>query len=505
MNKKDYFDAVSEIRATPSLKRAIITKMLSRQVRRRPSLKVMAAVCVALSLVLISSILVYAGVIDFTRIYRIIFGHDSEIIQQYIEPIGGVENANNDMETAHADAVNIHITEEEMVRKGNTESVCDGISIRLVSVLHGAGDLRIFATATDLTGDRLDKETRFDDWGLSEGHGGNISVVDYDEATRTASLMITSLGENLPGEASLRINSFINGRKFCQGVIENGLNFYDLLKDRTPGLMAREQVWSNGGSIWMTGGAFSHNEAEKLAQRSGMLKPNELSRSFSSINWCTISNVGFVDGSLHIQTKILPGCENDLASIDFVNQNAEVVYQGHFSLSFADIREVGEGDAHQHDVIAQYKEMIYEEVTDVEQLKGLSVVIDYLREGTTTTGEWAFSFQIPDKAVADINIFNDLVINGKAIRPDKISISPLGVTFYLPENIAASYIRNDTLQVLYENGEAVYLEQTVINGYEDTSALSFSGQIIDAERVRNIVLNGEVIKVIADGLKSAEK
>ena len=501
MNKIDYFDVLSEVRATPGLKRAILTKTPLRREWRGSSFRVVAAVCAVLLSVFISTILVYAGVLDFSRIYRIIFGQGSEIVQHYIEPIAeDIENA-DDTGMVREDAENIHATEPEKVRAGNIESVDDGISIRLVSVLHGAGDLRIFATATDLTGDRLDKETRFDDWSLSQGYGGNISVVDFDAATRTTALMITSLGENQPGEASLKINSYINGRSFRQGINENELNFYDLLRNHTPNLMPREQLWSNGGSILMTGGAFSHDEAEELAESSGILKPDETSLSFSSIDWCTISNVGFVDGHFHIQTKIAPGCENDLASVSFVNQNGEVVYNGYLSLNFADIREVGEGDVHQHEVIAQYKEMIYEQVTDIEQLNGLSVTIDYLREGLTVMGKWEFSFQIPEKSVADINVFSGLVIDGKIIKPDKISVSPLGVTFHLPENITEDYSRKDTLRVLYENGEAVTLEATTVNGYGGTSALTFSGQIIDAERVRSIVLNGEVIEVTPDSTK----
>jgi hypothetical protein len=424
MNKEDYINAVSEVKASDGLKRAILTMAPAQRMTRRPSFRPAAAAICAAAVVLASGagVLAYTGVFDFSGIYNLIFGRDSAIVEQYIEPvIGNAEDAPDTMAENIA-AGNI----AAVPRKYVTESVSDGVSIRLVSVLHGADDLRIFAEATDLTGNRIDGDTVFDDWGFSRGHGGNISVVGYDEATKTAALMITSLGENEPGEATLNINGYTNGRIFREGAAESDLDVYSLLQNHAPGLLPSERLWENGGNFRKIGGTPQSQAGKELVENTGLLKPDEMSLGFDNIDWAVISNIGFVDGRLHIQTKTAPApeCRNVLASINFVNQSGEVVYNGRLFIGFTDTKDEGEGSDRRLETIAQYKEMIYKDVTDIEQLKGLTATIDYLREGAATKGEWSFVFRVPEKSTADINVFNDVVIGGKTVRPDKISISP---------------------------------------------------------------------------------
>jgi hypothetical protein len=471
---------------------------------RRPSFRTAAAATCAAALVLASGagVLAYTGAFDFSGIYNLIFGRDSESVRQYIEPVIG--NAEDAPDTTAENTAAGNTTAAP--RRYVTESVSDGVSIRLVSVLHGADDLRIFAEATDLTGNRIDGDTVFDDWGFSRGHGGNISVVEYDEATKTAALMITSLGENEPGEATININGYTNGKTFREGAAEGDLDVYSLLQTHAPGLLPSERLWENGGNFRKSGGASQRQAGKELAENTGLLTPDEMRLGFDNIDWAVISNIGFVDGRLHIQTKTAPApeCRNDLASINFVNRYGEVVYDGHLFIGFTDTKDEGEGSERRLETVAQYKEMIYEGVTDVEQLKGLTVTIDYLREGAVTKGEWKFAFRIPEKSTADINAFDDVVIGGKTMKPDKISVSPLGVTFNLPENIARGYSRKDTLRVIYETGETVTLSPTTVNGYNRTSAVVFGGQIIDPVRVQSIELNGEAIEVAPGNPKNAE-
>lgn len=71
------------------------------------------------------------------------------------------------------------------------QSQYDGIVIKLISAINDEDVLRIFATATDTKGDRLGEDLDFTSWGLSQGHGGNVSVIDYNNETKTATLMNT--------------------------------------------------------------------------------------------------------------------------------------------------------------------------------------------------------------------------------------------------------------------------------------------------------------------------
>ena len=136
----------------------------------------------AVASMIFATTLVYAGVIDISQIYTMIFGENTEYLEQYIEPL------------THTD--NISLIHENNIKNQpplSIQSEYDGIVMKLISAINDENRLLIFATITDTTGDRLGESLDFTSWGLGQGHGGNISVIDYNNQTKTATLMITSL------------------------------------------------------------------------------------------------------------------------------------------------------------------------------------------------------------------------------------------------------------------------------------------------------------------------
>ena len=436
---------------------------------------------------LTTSALAYARILDFSKIYAAVFGEKSDYIEQYIEPFVSESASATGVTENHA-IVQPQPGQDEpepiapVTERPVIECEFDGIILTLVSAINDGDVLRIFATIQDTTGDRINDSIRFDDWILSQGSGGNISVVDYDRATRTATLLITSLGGGHEGSATLSINGFTTNREIILGLIENGVRVYDILPGHTPQTISLDKVW-------VTGGAERDPNGELLSAYSSVLRPDETDIRFENVSWTFISNLGFIDGVLHVQTAQLSEVENQLLSISFVTAENEVVYEGNRFLGFIDGDQIY--NDYYHEQYARYRETIYEDITDIEQLSGLIMAIDFVEMGSVNEGRWEFSFVIPERVTTGFEIGREITINGSPVYLETGSISPLGVIIDLPDNIVRNYMHEDCAYVIYRDGTVIELNETYIDGNNNESTLKFGGSIVEIEQVQTIVINGE--------------
>lgn len=426
---------------------------------------------VAASLVFIST-LSYAGITDINSIYRNIFGEKSKYIQSHIESLRPSDNNIDNKEISSL-----------------TQSEYDGIIVKLVSAINDQDALRIFATVTDTKADRLGNELSFMNWGLSQGQGGNIEVVDYNDETRTATILITSLGGSHNGDATLKINGFSTGREFFENIPETNLDIHKLLKGHSPTIISQDKIWKSGG-----GGNY-----EDLYEKSCLLKYDEMDIPFESIDTFSISNMGFVDGLFHIQCKTMVDEKNLVDGIymnlKFVDREDKVIYDPKMSIQFeADKKYAYE--KYSKEPHYKYIEMIYPEIKSLEQVKNLFINLDYMKTAKVTEGSWELSFPIPEKITTDFKVDNrELNINGKNLRVNTVSLSPLGVVLELDQDISNNYGHSDIVYVEYDDGNIIELDQSSVQTYEFKSTLIFNGDLIEIEKVKKIFINGTEIEM----------
>ena len=469
----------------------------SKPKRRQFSHKKLALIAAAL--VVLFSTLVYGNVLDISMIYRIVFGEDSKYVEPYIKPLNSANTAmpvhENSVrsETAAAEekqGANETQNNSENDNSGVIQSEYEGIVIKLISAINDENSLRIFASMTDTTDDRLNGSIDFASWGLSQGNGGGVSVLDYDQKTKTVTLMITSLGNDHQGSATLMINGLTAGRELLRGLPENNIGMAELLKRHTPNIVSQDEIWKCGGA--------SQTEAgHALFENSRLLKFDELDIQFDNAERFSISNIGFVDGLLHIQAKTMSvpnAIDYPYISVNFVDKNNEAVYNGHIRFDFLSDTKYAYAE-NVNTPHSEYIEMIYTDVTNPEQLSGLSVTIDLLKSPKVIEGNWEFSFAIPEKVTTEFYVGRDLDINDEKFRIDLVSLSPLGITIHLPGDMSADYKHNDSAYVQYEDGSTVDLNQSSIHTYNGESTLHFGGHIIKIEKVRSIVINCDIIDI----------
>ena len=120
-----------------------------------------------------------------------------------------------------------------------------------------------------------------------------------------------------------------------------------MLKDYTTKIISQDK------GVWVSGGAYQSEEGRALALKSKLLSLDEKDVKFDNIDWSHSSN-------------IMRDNENDLASINFVNAEGKILYNGHLSLSY-----INNGYNQIYVDSKKYKEMIYEDIRDMEQLKAI--------------------------------------------------------------------------------------------------------------------------------------
>lgn len=446
--------------------------------------KKLVLVTIVLSIMLITT-LVYAEILDISKIYTIIFGEDSKYLEQHIKPLDNTKDMTSVDKNYNKDKSK-KIAENETFP--SIQSEYDGIVIKLISAVNDENVLRIFATITDTKDDRLGESLDFS-WGLSQGYGGNINVIDYYDETKTAALMITSLGSDHYDRATLMINSFSTGREFIKNLSENNININKIIKEHIPKIISQDEIWKQGG------GGNNH----KIYKESRLLKFDEMDIGFDNTNIFSISNIGFVDGRLHIQTKTKLNdtalTDNYYINIKFVNSEKEIIYEPTSRIDFiADKKYAYE--SHSKEPHNKYIEMIYETITNPEQLNDLSIAIDYMKLPEIIEGNWELSFETPEKVTTEFPIDKEININGNKLKIDRISLSPFGITVHLPQNILSEYNYSDSVYVKYKDGIDVELNESSIHTYESESTIIFGGPIIKIENIKSIIINGEKINIL---------
>lgn len=179
------------------------------------------------------------------------------------------------------------------------EGVCEdnGIKMEVVGAMNDDETAVIYITMKDLEADRIDETLDIYDYSLIGTHISTCEMVNYDEKTKTATLrMQANGGKKLNGKkVSFRVDSFLSD-KLIFDKVETGINLSDIreIKDSQTIPLDVNRFPGGGGDL-----------LDELQSRGviEVLAPNQKKITLPQIDFMYISNVGFIDGRLHIQTK----------------------------------------------------------------------------------------------------------------------------------------------------------------------------------------------------------
>lgn len=354
----------------------------------------------------------------------------------------------------------------------NLVSESDGIKLEVLGAMNDDASTVIYLTLQDLTGNRIDETLDVYNYTLSGARILNMQTIDYNEETHTATLRLQGNGgKNLNGKTVyLGIQSFLSEKIFYNDLIFS-LDLPSLASQPVESITLKDGDYSGGsGLIGM--------DSENIK----VLKPNQLNLTLPELDFITISNVGYIDGKLHIQVKWRDDSIDDHGYFYFVDESGEKVDILTGSISFG-VNENNE---------TQYGRNMDEYIFDItpEQLDSLQLKGYFVTANQYTEGDWHVKFKLESVKEFFKQKMN-LQVNDSTIT--QLSISPLGLTLE-----ATSPIELTDLSAILtlKNGEVIDLSNTSSMSVQDDVQINFLlPTLIDLEEFELITINDQIIKL----------
>ncbi len=294
------------------------------------------------------------------------------------------------------------------------EIACEdnGIKMEVVGAMNDDEMAVIYITMKDLVGDRIDETLDIYDYRLTGTHIFNCQMVHFDETTKTATLrMQANGGKKLNGKkVSFQVESFLSDLLEFDKV-RTGINLSDVkeVKDsRTIPLYTSSNISGGGGDL------FDELQSQGTIR---ILAPDQKKITLPQIDFAYISNIGFIDGRLHVQTKWIGEGIDDHGDLYLVDSAGNIICTDSANIYFG-IDKSGNSKWGR-----DYVEYIFD-VSNIN-LDDLKLMGNFVSHGNYITGNWKTTFKIQsvgEELQADCNIKCD------TLNINNIKVSPLGIT-----------------------------------------------------------------------------
>ena len=348
----------------------------------------------------------------------------------------------------------------------NIISEDNGIKMEVVSVMNDGETAIIYLTLQDLTGNRVDKSFWLYNYHI-ECDGENITclpylpeLLNYDEATNTATVrliadIIDSGIDTLNGKKiTVYVEEFFSNKQEFDD-FDTGINLSEITDEVNTVKVDMCDFFGDAMSWLMHEGFF-----EEQKQTIDILKPNELHIPIPGVDFAYISNIGIIDGRLHVQmcrnysttsmfiTDYLaliadsPDAVkgNDYFEWDdyiylpsfgtnfYVDQKGNIInYDEYIKNSYVNYDEYEEGK-----IYPEYSEIIYKANPDIlPNCKLMASDFSVYRNYSPCNLQATFEI---DALKGSKSAECDIDLGG--LRLQKINLSPLGITLFSNEDEA---------------------------------------------------------------------
>ncbi|MDU9691974.1 DUF4179 domain-containing protein [Priestia aryabhattai] len=356
-----------------------------------------------------------------------------------------------------------------------TTSEDKGIKMKVIGAMNDDEMAVIYVTMQDLTGNRIDKTLDLYDYTLTEGHMFNSQIVDYDKDTNTATLRVQANGgTNLNHKKiNFQISSFLSYKHNHDG-IHVDTHLADLKNKEVATVSINSDSTSGGG-----GEMFDKLEkGEKIE----ILKPNETTLSLPKIKFMHVSNIGIVDGQLHVQTKWSDDdidSHGDFYLVDSFGKQINASSSVHYGVDKSGKTVYGN----------KYVEYIFD--VNNEDLSKLKLMGHLVSNGNFTKGDWSTTFKLHSVENEKSLNFNEDFGSWKAT---KMTLSSLGVTLYGKGQFKDT--DNIKVSVKMKNGSIQSLDS--LQNFSDNKSVKakfLPSSPLDLSKIKAINVNGIVVKV----------
>ncbi len=437
--KKAIDTRLADIKISSELENKIIDyPNKTRSTRKRPSVVVVAVAI----LVMLSVSVMAAAITNFDKLLSII----SPQVEQNLQPI-------------------------------KLSSEDNGIKMEVLAAMSDSNTTIAYISIQDLTADRVDESINLYNYSISTMESFTSEVISYDAASKTAIIkLLANGGKKLEGKiVTLRVDSFLSNKQSYK-LFDTGIDLKKVISSTTISTIPLDMKIVSGGS----GDLF-----EEFRKRGNInvLKTDQTNIALPNINFAHISNIGIVDGKLHVQTKWAGKGIDDHGTFILANDSGDKTYPSSIYFSIDKNGKAIYG--------RDYIEFIFE-IKETEISKYKLFADHFTTYGHYTEGKWQNTFKLEamekDKEV-DIDMdFGELKVN-------KLSVSPIGVTLIGTGNMSDTTLDISVL-VKMLNGSVYTLNSSVRNNENGKFTWKFmSLEPIKVMNVKEVSINGKVVEL----------
>ncbi|MCR6513347.1 hypothetical protein M4I33_00440 [Clostridium sp. LY3-2] len=345
----------------------------------------------------------------------------------------------------------------------------NNIKLEVVSGVKDNDTAIIYITLQDLNGNRIDENLDLNDSLKIKGLDSFTSELSYfDKETQTATLKIQGTGNSLSDNLSLSLSSFLSGKVEESSVLDKN-TFLELIKTKP------STVKLNPKEMLGTSGDIGNFESIDV------LNKGTLNHKFKDIPNMTITNIGIINNSLHIQTKWNKEKHNNHGYLYLTNNKDETLKlnSSNISLSFNEYGDAIQGN--------DYVEFIYDlEEFDPTKLN-LNAYSSY--NENLIEGNWNLKFKLEPltfKKEISPNLNTDL-----GLIKD-IKISPIGI-FILTES---KFSNLDSIKLEMIDGSIITLTKKVVKEDSNTTYHKFfSSSPLDENNIKHIFIHNQKFNI----------
>lgn len=382
----------------------------------------------------------------------------------------GVIDLSSILQFLSGDRINI-------LRPVNKTSEDQGIRIQTLGAVRDGSTTEIYVTLKDLTEDRVNNSLDVYDFHVSGGRAHNAQLVHYDAAEKTAIVRFLVQGKRLSNRMSVQISSFLSGAHKEEDY-DSGLNLSELLSKKQQNevdTLDPLEDWING---WGGESAQELSEQEFIH----VLRQEQTHIKLPGIDWMYISNIGFIDGKLHIQ----------------INPDDEMGRYNHGYFFFTDDRG-NKQDIPMNSVSygsyikggtrygGDYEEYIFD-ISDISQLNNLRLKGDFTSYDQFVTGKWETTFDLKQDSLSKTG--KATLMLDEEIRTE-IVVSSLGVTL-MGKGINQTTPENFHMELYLNDGTSILPKSEFLN-IDDNLMKWISPQTIPVNEVNYLMLNGQKV------------
>jgi len=354
-----------------------------------------------------------------------------------------------------------------------------GLKLTAKSSFKDGDSTYVFMTLQDLTNDRLSKDTQIDRWNMLSG--GNTSVIDYDEKTKTATLVTSAISMENNRDYGYELNRLKSHK--LDKTYKKDIDWNQLLQ--------KEPTWKKRSLTDGNGGGYKEEELNKLDINFDelskiFLEPKVLNEPLDTDGNIFIENMAYKDNLLHVLVKHPNDLKSEGLFLSLYSKTNQTLIE-----SVADFQAVTE--THNNDTgRSDYQEFVFD--IPKEDLKDYSLQSETFGYEDVVDGTWVIQLKEPTelerKKIGPITLqenikLSDIYLSGISLSfnydsKDKEDV-PLEVKL-IQKNGNEKNIKTNNLLLSSKNNEG---EQTIKIVYD----------YVPLDDIDSIIINGNKIDV----------